>query len=90
MEVVPYDSVSRYLIFDRGANLNEEVISTMKSFCIEPKRITTTRIGPRKRSSVGFSFPDSVMRSRYIRRHPGRNPAQASEFVLWFYRRLGG
>jgi hypothetical protein len=31
-----------------------------------------------------------VMRSRYIRRHPGRNPAQASEFVLWFYRRLGG
>ena len=34
----PDDSASRYLIFDRAANFNEEVVSTIKSFGIEPKR----------------------------------------------------
>ena len=37
-EAFPYDSVPRYLIFDRGSNFNEEVIDTMKSFGIQPKR----------------------------------------------------
>jgi transposase InsO family protein len=37
-EAFPYDSVPGYLIFDRGANFNEEVISTMQSFGIQPKR----------------------------------------------------
>jgi putative transposase len=37
-EAFPDDSSSRYLIFDRAANFNEEVVSTIKSFGIEPKR----------------------------------------------------
>ena len=37
-EPFPYDSAPGYLIFDRGANFNQEVIDTVKSFGIEPKR----------------------------------------------------
>ena len=37
-EAFPYDSAPRYLIFDRGANFNEKVIDTVKSFGIQPKR----------------------------------------------------
>jgi transposase InsO family protein len=37
-ETFPYDSVPEYLIFDRAANFSEEVVSTVKSFGIAPKR----------------------------------------------------
>jgi transposase InsO family protein len=37
-EAFPYDSAPKFLIFDRGANFNEEVIDTVKSFGIQPKR----------------------------------------------------
>jgi transposase InsO family protein len=37
-ETFPDDLASRYLIFDRAANFDEEVVSTIKSFGIEPKR----------------------------------------------------
>jgi transposase InsO family protein len=37
-ETFPYDEVPAYLIFDRAANFNEEVVSTMKSFGIQSKR----------------------------------------------------
>ena len=37
-EAFPYDSTPSYLIFDRAANFNEEVIRTVKSFGIQPKR----------------------------------------------------
>jgi putative transposase len=37
-DTFPYDSAPGYLIFDRAANFNEEVVSTMKSFGIQPKR----------------------------------------------------
>lgn len=37
-EAFPYDSAPGYLIFDRGTNFNEEVIDTVKSFGIQPKR----------------------------------------------------
>jgi transposase InsO family protein len=37
-EAFPYDSAPRYLIFDRGAQFNEEVVNTMKSLGIAPKR----------------------------------------------------
>ena len=37
-EAFPYDSAPRYLIFDRATNFNEEVVDTIKSFGIEPKR----------------------------------------------------
>jgi putative transposase len=34
----PYDSAPKYLIFDCGANFNEDVIDMVKSFGIQPKR----------------------------------------------------
>jgi transposase InsO family protein len=37
-EAFPFDSAPRYLIFDRGANFNDHVVDTIKSFGIEPKR----------------------------------------------------
>src|ERR1035438_6750572 len=37
-ETFPYDEVPTYLIFDRAASFNEEVVSTMKSFGIQPRR----------------------------------------------------
>ena len=37
-ETFPYDTASKYLIFDRGSNFNEEVIDVVKSFGILPKR----------------------------------------------------
>src|ERR1700730_10597791 len=37
-EAFPYDSTPRYLILDRGSNCNEEVIDTVKSFGVQPKR----------------------------------------------------
>jgi putative transposase len=37
-ETFPYDSVPGYLIFDRAANFDEEVIDTIKTFGIQPKR----------------------------------------------------
>ena len=37
-ETFPYDSIPGYLIFDRGANFNAEVIGAIESFGITPKR----------------------------------------------------
>jgi len=37
-ETFPYDAIPKYLIFDRGSNFNEEVVSTIKGFGIQPKR----------------------------------------------------
>ena len=37
-EAFPYDFAPKYLIFDRGANFNEEVVKTVESFGIQPKR----------------------------------------------------
>lgn len=37
-EAFPYDSAPGYLIFDHGAIFDEEVIDTVKSFGIQPKR----------------------------------------------------
>src|SRR6266567_3517828 len=37
-EAFPYDSAPAYLIFDRGPQFNDEVIETVKSFGIQPKR----------------------------------------------------
>jgi len=39
-EAFPYDSAPGYLIFDRGASFNEEVLDTVKSFGVQPKRIS--------------------------------------------------
>ena len=37
-EAFPFDSAPKYLIFDRGANFSQEVVDTIKSFGIQPKR----------------------------------------------------
>lgn len=37
-EAFPVDSAPEFLILDRGSNFNEEVVDTVKSFGIEPKR----------------------------------------------------
>jgi transposase InsO family protein len=37
-EAFPYDSAPRYLIFDRASNFDADVIDTIKSFGIQPKR----------------------------------------------------
>jgi transposase InsO family protein len=37
-EAFPYDLAPKYLIFDRGANFNGEVVDTIKNFGIQPKR----------------------------------------------------
>jgi transposase InsO family protein len=37
-EAFPYNSAPSYLIFDRGTQFNDEVIETVKSFGIQPKR----------------------------------------------------
>jgi putative transposase len=37
-EAFPYDSAPGYLIFDRGSSFNAEMIETVKSFGIQPKR----------------------------------------------------
>jgi putative transposase len=37
-EAFPYDSAPKYLIFDRAANFNGEVVDAVKSFGIESKR----------------------------------------------------
>jgi putative transposase len=37
-EAFPFDSAPGYLIFDRGSNFNNEVIDTVKTFGITPKR----------------------------------------------------
>jgi putative transposase len=37
-EAFPFNSKPGYLIFDRAANFDEEVVSTVKSFGIQPKR----------------------------------------------------
>jgi transposase InsO family protein len=37
-EAFPYDSAQKFLIFDRAANFNGEVIDTVRSFGIQPKR----------------------------------------------------
>jgi transposase InsO family protein len=37
-EAFPYNPTAKYLILDRAANFDEEVVNTIKSFGIEPKR----------------------------------------------------
>jgi len=39
-ETFPYDAAPRCLIFDRGSSFNEAVVDAIKSFGIQPKRIS--------------------------------------------------
>ena len=46
-EAFPSDSAPGYLIFDRGLQFNDEVIETVKSFGIQPKRRKSSQGDPR-------------------------------------------
>jgi putative transposase len=37
-ETFPYDNAPKHLLFDRAANFGEEVVRTIRSFDVEPKR----------------------------------------------------
>src|SRR5271156_664677 len=52
-EAFPYDSAPGYLIFDRGASFNEEVVGTMKSFGIQPSGPVSEVHGKTVLASVG-------------------------------------
>jgi hypothetical protein len=64
-EAFPYNPTAKYLIFDRAANFNEEVVSTIKSFGIEPKR---TSFRSPWQNGVAERF-DSVSCSQLVSRH---------------------
>ncbi len=51
-EASPYDSAPKYLIFDRGANFNQEVIDTAKSCGIQAKR--TSFRSPRQNDRLRY------------------------------------
>jgi hypothetical protein len=53
-ETFPYDSASRYLIFDYGINLNTEVINTVKSFGIQAQTDELPKfVAERRRRTLG-------------------------------------
>ena len=58
-EAFPYDTAPRYVILDRGSNFNEEVIDTVKSFGIEPKR---TSFGSPWQNGIAERFVGSCRR----------------------------
>ena len=59
-EAFPYDSAPGYLIFDRGTQFNEEVIDTMKSFGIEPKRPASVVRGRTVLQNAGSATVDGT------------------------------
>jgi putative transposase len=74
-EAFPYDSAPRYLIFDRGASFNEDVVDTIKSFGIQPKRtsyqspwqngIAERFVGNFRRDLLGYVL---VVNERHLKR----------------------
>jgi len=62
-EAFPYDSAPGYLIFDRGASFNEEVLDTVKSFGVKPKRISfRSPWAERRRRALGRQLPSRFAR----------------------------
>jgi len=61
-EAFPFDSAPGYLIFDRAGNFNEEVVETIKSFGIEPKR---TSFRSPWQNGVAESFVGSCRRDLF-------------------------
>jgi transposase InsO family protein len=74
-EAFPYDSAPGYLIFDRGTQLNDEVIDTVKNFGIQPKRtsfrspwqngVAERRVGNCRRDLLDHMI---VLNERHLRR----------------------
>jgi putative transposase len=74
-EAFPYDSSPKYLIFDRATNFNQEVISTVKTLGIEPKRtsfrspwqngVAERRVGNCRRDLLDHVI---VLNERHLRR----------------------
>jgi len=54
-EVFPYDSSPKYLIFTRAANFNAEVVETIKTLGLEPKRTSFRSHGKMALQSAGLA-----------------------------------
>src|SRR5271154_6352291 len=85
-EAFPYDSAPGYLIFDRGASFNEEVVGAMKSFGIQPKRTSfrspwQNGVGERWVGSCRRDLLDHVivLNERHLKR-------LLSEYVLYYHK----
>ena len=84
-EAFPYDSAPKFLIFDRGANFNEEVVRTVKSFDIQPKRtsfrspwqngVAERWVGSCRRDLLGHVI---VVNERHLKR-------QMNEYVRYYH-----
>src|SRR5271170_584329 len=72
-EAFPYDSAPGHLIFDRGSNFNEEVIYTVRSFGIQPKR--TQSVAERHCRALGRQLPSGSHRSCH---HTERTASETS------------
>ena len=70
-EAFPYDCAPKYLIFDRASNFDSDVIDTIKSFAIEPKRTGFCMLDP---DGSGDSRSRPVSRSAYRARPHSREP----------------
>jgi len=74
-EAFPYDAGPKYMIFDRATNFSEEVVSTIRSFGIEPKRTSyrspwQNGVAERFVGSCRRGLPDHVivLNERHLKR----------------------
>ena len=61
-EAFPYDSVPGYLIFDRAANFNDDVVNVVKSFGIthtETNQLPES-MAERSRRTLGWQLPERI------------------------------
>jgi putative transposase len=59
-EAFPYDAASNYLIFDRAANFNEEVISTVRALASLPSRPTSEARGRTASPNAGWEIVEEI------------------------------
>ena len=81
-EAFPYDSAPGWMVFDRGPQFNNEVIETVKSFGIQPKRTSFRSPWP---NGVAERWVGTCRRDLLIlnRRHLKR---LMNEYVVYYSR----
>jgi putative transposase len=62
-EAFPYDSTPSYLIFDRAANFNEEVISMVKSLSIQQSVAASEARGRTHSRTLGWKLQERFAQS---------------------------
>jgi transposase InsO family protein len=74
-EALPYDNAPTYLLLNRAANFSEEVVSTIRSFRVEPKRTSfrspwQNGVAERFVGSCRRDLPDHVivLNERHLKR----------------------